>query len=207
MPSAGDVLSSRSAGMAVDVETTSNSFTFANWYKGTATGGYLLDQQDTRFTLAFGGLDPTAGLQVKAGTDVYATGITGASDDNWNHIAWVFDGYHLEFSIYLNGVIQDVDPLTPGDQFARSMTSIPVLDDATAQMFFANYVVTGSSLAGLFDDVQVFDRALSSSEIQLVMQGIPEPTTIGLLAVALGGLAIWRRRRAERDASTGSFPR
>jgi len=51
---------------------------------------------------------------------------------------------------------------------------------------------------GAIDDVLFYERNLSEAEVSLLYQtqSIPEPSALSLLSVALGGLAMMRRRRS-----------
>ena len=57
---------------------------------------------------------------------------------------------------------------------------------------FSNELYDKGNFKGLMKDVRIYDTALTQAEIQAVM--VPEPAALGLLA--LGGLALLRRRRA-----------
>jgi hypothetical protein len=49
-----------------------------------------------------------------------------------------------------------------------------------------------------WDDMRIYDRALSSTEVSnlYTKESVPEPSALSLLAVGLGGLAMMRRRRS-----------
>jgi hypothetical protein len=193
----GSIAVSNSGG---GIATTGGEFSMMTWYKGTDTG-YIFDQQDPRFVFSLN--ENTSGIGVyfdpagAVGGTWYQNNITGANDDAWHHIALVMDNNGVDslFSIYLDGVAQDVDT-AGGIQLTRTMTGKGILDLTTQgtnfrQRFGSNHLGNGAILAGDYDDIRVYNTALSASQVLGV---IPEPST-GVLTLLASGALLLRRRR------------
>ena len=56
----------------------------------------------------------------------------------------------------------------------------------------------GQPLNGALDDVYIYDRALSASEVQALFSSVPEPSTSLLIGIGLIGLSTSNGRRASR---------
>jgi len=77
------------------------------------------------------------------------------------------------------------------------IVNIPVVGNTVhnldgSQVFFANNTDNNGVKVGLFDDLQVYDHALSNTEVQ-ALAAVPEPSSAALLG--LGGIALILRRR------------
>ncbi|MFM7180894.1 MAG: BNR-4 repeat-containing protein [Verrucomicrobiales bacterium] len=188
-PQRGGVLSMTGTGNetafgSVAISSTSGSYTFAGWYKGTDTSGYWYDQgvsnrlipslgsssnqdpDDGGAGSGLGAYDGTAWKNSSASNTTWTTG-------QWVHLAWVFENDGLgpgmdSVTIYLNGSAQDVDPGSTGLQTKRAIANIPNLGGT--QRLFARY--TGSNdvtqLIGMIDDYRIYDHALSAAEIAVL---------------------------------------
>jgi hypothetical protein len=57
---------------------------------------------------------------------------------------------------------------------------------------------TGLYFHGSIDDVRLYNRPLSETEVATLYatESVPEPSSLSLLAIGLGGLAMMRRRRS-----------
>jgi len=207
-------------GIAIDntngVATSSGEFTIAGWYKGTDTG-YFFDQNSNRLVLSVernsnqdpndGGAPAGLGVHYNSGSGIwYNSGVTTANDDKWHHLAFVLDNDTTDsfFSIYLDGVAVDVDPAAPGVQLTRTMTGQGIANLTQQgtnfrQRFGSNRDGSADGLAGHYDDLRIYNTALTAGEIQqLAGVVIPEPMTmlaVGLGIAGLGGYVRKRRRR------------
>jgi hypothetical protein len=160
------------------VTSTTQNYTFASWYKGTDTG-YLFDQQTIRFVLS---VQASANGLAACNNSIWRSSTaTTANDDNWNHVAWVFQGGSTgSLSISLNGVAQDVDPATSGLQTQLAIGPIPGLAD-TQRLFPRHADISPADtyqLTGLFDDISIYDHALSETEIAALVAPPPAITYI-----------------------------
>jgi len=208
-PQRGDVLSlSAGAIGSLSFTATTGSYSFAGWYKGSDSAGYWYDQgagnrlivslsASTSQDASDGGA--AAGMGVYEGSWINSGG-TSWNDDQWRHMAWVFEADGLgpgvdSLSIYLDGVAQDVDLGTAGFQDKRAIT-IRALGGT--QRLFARY--SGGSglehLEGLVDDYRVYDHALTAGEVSAL---VPEPSGIVTVGLLVGGILVARRSRSRED--------
>ena len=173
-PDRGGVLNNAQSAALSSFTATSQNYTFAGWYKGT-DNGYWYDQND-RFIFSVNHnthQDPADG-GAPAGLGVYDntwhnSSTTNANDGSWHHIAcvWETDGLGLGmdgFSIYLDGVAQDVDPATGGVQTKRQLTN-GIKNLGGTQRQFSSHTGSGAELAGLMDDIRIYDRALNAAQV------------------------------------------
>ena len=99
-------------------------------------------------------------------------------EENWYHIAVTHDSVSNLTEFFLNG-----------EKKYEFTNADPAHLDANN--FYLGNAYHRQYNAGEMDDVRVYDRALSSSEVGYL--SVPEPSALSLLAVALGGLAMLRR--------------
>lgn len=113
---------------------------------GTNTDGWrLLKQNDNRFWFLLGGPQPAARI---FSTTVAVPGV-------WFHVAVVKSS--TSFAIYVNGVLEDMQSPVP-----------LFLDTNSANLRIGSYVLEGAHLNGLVDEVEIYNRALTSDEIQTI---------------------------------------
>jgi hypothetical protein len=106
---------------------------------------------------------------------------TNIASGSWNHVAVTHDATTNLTEFFLNG-----------QKKYEFINADPAHLDA-------NYFFLGNSYhaqynAGEMDDVRLYNRALTSLEVNYL--AIPEPSAFSLLAIGLGVLAIVRRRRS-----------
>jgi hypothetical protein len=112
----------------------------------------------------------------------------GISDETWFHVAVTAHADNTA-ELFINGI--EVDPgarTTDGG----GVGDIPVAMIGAGERSNKTPPVV-FQFSGSIDDVYIYDRALSSSEIQTLYSAIPEPTTGLLLGLGLLGVAVRRR--------------
>jgi hypothetical protein len=146
------------------------------------TDGYLLD-------ILGGSLRMIAGSRLLSGGTV--------ATNTFQNVAGVYDGQFMR--LYINGVqvaSNDFGSIAP---IPTNNRSLKIGVDSTGN---------GNLFSGLIDEVNIFNRALSASEIgQLALNpnnvSVPEPTsTLGLLALGTLGAASTLKRKLKSSQST-----
>ena len=119
---------------------------------GVNTDGWrLLKQNDNRFWFCLGG--GTGNRCFDPAFTVFST--TPAVPSVWFHVTAVKSS--TSFAIYVNGVLEDIRSPVPS-----------FLDTNSADLRIGSYVLEGSHLNGLVDEVEIYNRALTSEEIQAI---------------------------------------
>jgi hypothetical protein len=131
----------------------------------------------------------TTGHLEKATTHVGGPGVeayssTSVNDGSWHHVAMTHDGSTL--SLFIDGGLES--QTASGAPTDASQTLEFIVGDLGQSGGGNN---GGRTFAGMIDDVRVYNSVLSEGEIQRVA-GIPEPTSIAIAALALGGLLLCR---------------
>jgi alpha-N-arabinofuranosidase len=160
--------------------TTSNSFAVLAGFEGTGGDG-------DRY-----GIKTSSGnIEATIGGAVAAANLPTTSNGSWIHIVAVNDPTAGNSKIYINGVQSGADG------------GVINLSSITSQFTMGTYWNSNSyDYAGALDDVQVYDEALSASDVTFLFNnagtavGVPEPSSTALLG--LGGLALILRRRRRR---------
>lgn len=103
---------------------------------------------------------------------------------DWTHLSAVYDGSTVD--LYINGSL------------AISSPEVFNPTDALTHFFIGSNTVFNEGFGGYLDDVFVFGRALSASEIADIHTNgfapVPLPATLALSLAGLGALAARRRR-------------
>lgn len=164
---------------------TSGSYTISAWVKfdttdgsnddvivgktahATSQTGYYLVQRSGTTTVDFGFYD---GAAYKT-----AAGATAIGTTNWAQVVGVFDDSANTLTVYVNGT---------SDGSAASVTGNPQ-SNSDALTIGAHTGVAGKALDGLIDDVRIYGRALSSTEVARLGAGNQPQTTSA--TTTLGG--------------------
>jgi hypothetical protein len=118
----------------------------------------------------------------------YRPSQTHAITGNWYHVVSTFDSGDAQ--IFVNGIGETA--WTPG---YSSLHTSPV-DILLGRETQDHPVVGGLPLHGSIDDVYIYDRALSPTEVSTLYSVVPEPSTALLLGIGLSALAATRRKRS-----------
>lgn len=129
---------------------------------------------------------------------------TDWNDGSWTHLAYTWDvdpvGTVSDAQIYIDG--SPVGTAITESSLEADPTTSPILPWEAPGMFIGarnNRIAQGGSadahFKGWIDDIRVYDGVLSPADIQgLYRLGIPEPGSAILAALAMGGVAMRRRR-------------
>ncbi len=176
-----------------------NALTIEGWINITGDGGFILFRGDTR-----SGADPYA---LTLGASGYISFHIGSESDyknldvaipynQWKHVAATFEGSSGDMKVYIDGVL--------AGQANTSLRPVGALDPAyDPAIGIGNHGGTSYNFPfnGLIDEISLYSRALSPSEIQAIYNAdeagkCPPPATAPLIVshpasqtVAVGGSA------------------
>jgi len=127
------------------------------------------------------GLHPDGTVSQVDQVEVLST--TAFSLDSWIHVAGTWDGTTAR--LFVNGIEESSLPYSLG------------MIDGTKPLFIGADEWSSPGLYnfdGKIDDVYIYNRALSPSEVGTLFSAVPEPNTALLLGVGMMGLGMRRRR-------------
>ena len=163
----------------------SNHFTMALWVKTTATGGTgqwwagkgLIDGEVGGTTDDFGlsllGNKATFGV---GNPDTTIASTSAINDGAWHHVAATRDAVTGQMLLYVDGVLQASTVGPAGTKAAP--TSLRVGSIQTG--------ASGGFLAGAIDDVQLFARVFSATEIPQLMNHAPTLASLPTAGIVAG---------------------
>ena len=154
------------------------TFTLMAWFKlEVATGGWqtIFGKQDGGVGLiievATGGV-----LNTGFGTSWTCTGTTPIDNEQWHHVASVFDGESVR--LYIDGAL---------DMESNSGTRP---EDNIVPLRIGGSPDIAEMFCGVIDEVAFFNHPLTEGEIQELMEGLTSVEPTGKLAAVWGGIKV-----------------
>ena len=149
-----------------------NGMTLEAWVKPTAITSdwrtVVLKEQTTGLAYALYATDgasrPPAAYINTGGADKSAVGTANLSLNTWTHLATTYDGSSLR--LYVNG------------NLARTLTTSGNVVVSSSPLRIGGNAVWGEWFSGVIDEVRVYNRALTQTEIQTDMGAPIAPDTI-----------------------------
>jgi fibronectin type 3 domain-containing protein len=186
---------------ANDVVTTPLSFNFASWTVSlwvrspTAPSASAVSGPIHSDNLEINWNHPTASVQgsatVRVGWNWYGASFGPLSGNTWYHLVATYDGENLR--TYKNGALITTNAQPSGPSDAPLSTTFTMGRHSTASQFF-----TGS-----LDDVRVYNRALSLSEVAALGQTDATPPSTPTLNATASGQSVNLSWTAATDAESG----
>jgi hypothetical protein len=165
--------------------SVSNSFTLAFWVRTTAIGGSgqwyngkgLVDGEVPGAVNDFGTALVGNYAAFGAGNpDTTILSTNAINDGAWHHVTATRDSVSGQMNLYLDGSLQ-----ATGSGPTGTKASPPNLRLGSLQTG-----VTGGFLSGTIDDVQIYDRAISATEVPALMNHSPELSSISDTTILAG---------------------
>ena len=197
--SVADSAASSAGGLADDIDRTDSDVTISLWIQASAWNvqwqGIFAHGEQSDYRIARQSNTDPAQIAYAGGiSDIQSTTTITAGDGMWHHIvATTAEGGVTQ--IFVDGVPAEATSAT-GASIAQSNANNNVL-------LIGGNPDNGREFQGLIDDAAMWDRVLSTTEVEQIylagqagvaLGAIPEPS-IGLLASLAGLLMIIRRRR------------
>ena len=196
-----DVVDMGNATSVSSAVNASGELTMSGWVNFNTVGAagpnrsivYFLGDDTSNFSyidigVTDGAINPVGGAygRKRSGGDSEVLGSSGLGDGQWHHIALVLDINTGTHDFYVDGTLLG-STTTSG--------SFPTLNNLEVGRLGRASPVDGYT--GLVDDLQIYDEALSASDISVLFNNpgsvVPEPASLALMG--LGGLSMMCRRR------------
>ncbi|MCP4608450.1 MAG: LamG domain-containing protein [Planctomycetes bacterium] len=143
-------------------DITSNDITLSGWVKTTDSHGLWLSSNTATGNVALWSIDQGRAAMYDGADSAYeGYSNTAVNDNEWHMLTYVRSG--STGYIYVDGVQENTHPadysFSPTDRWSIAME----WDSGTPSDF----------LAGIVDDVRIYDKALTADEVQQLMRGDP----------------------------------
>ena len=112
---------------------------------------------------------------------------TPLSSEGWHHIAWSWSTSGIS-RLYVDNVVTD-----------GTVVPVPIFGNVPLAIGRAGHISVGSPnydyFSGSIDDVYIYDRALSPTEVSTLFSVVPEPSTALLLSIGLFAISLRKKVR------------
>ena len=166
----------------------SGDFTVSYWIN-TSQWGNTFDARcciEWGYSMGGGAGGPGFGVFPQSGPQTGAYSTINLLDSNWHMVTGIRQGTTAR--LYIDGAIE-------------ATNAIPLIDVGGSNPIYLGrrYIHPSQDpypwLEGRIDELSIFDRALSPTEVSTLFSAVPEPSTALLLGIGLSALAVRREKR------------
>ncbi len=172
-----------------DIEGLESTFSLSIWIKSVGASGMLMTKSVENTSTArkkqwalYTNDEPELWVfPPGSGTAVEQRSLTRMDDDEWHHVAAMYDAQNRQMFIYVDGDLTD-GTLTSSNLPNYTYNSIQ-------QVMIGAYINASSNPAifftGLIDEARIYNRVLSSAEVAALADGTQFPTVDYTLGASL----------------------
>src|SRR3989344_1357743 len=175
------------------------SITVAGWMKSDNTSGthYIASKGDFTNSRLWGLLQSNTTIQFfingSSGYTLLTSDAGSMPDTNWHHVAGVYDGTNM--NIYVDGIL------------AKSTAKTGTINSSSVAVLIGTLINNGSNqefFDGKLDEVRIYNRALSASEVTQLYNFAPGPIGEWKFEEGAGTSAFDTSTNAKTGTLTGS---
>ena len=152
-----------------------NNRSITAWFKTTGTAREpIVSYGENSSGKMFNVMIDNGVPRVEGGASSLKTTNTGLNDDNWHHIAVTYDSadgtFLSDVKIYIDGILS-TNEADAGASFGSETTTINT-DSTTNFLKIGSEVYASYAFDGAIDDVRIYSKALTASEVKEVATNI-----------------------------------